>query len=68
MATLGSRRGKEVTPYLLARVAELTGGTSLDFNVNLVVRNATIAAACAVAWAKLAGPVDVSGNQRTPSP
>jgi pseudouridine-5'-phosphate glycosidase len=68
MASLGSRRGKEVTPYLLARVAELTGGSSLDFNVNLVIRNATIAAACAVAWAKPAGPVGVSGNQRTPSP
>jgi pseudouridine-5'-phosphate glycosidase len=50
MASLGSIHGKEVTPYLLARVAELTGGSSLDFNVNLVVRNATVAAACAVVW------------------
>jgi pseudouridine-5'-phosphate glycosidase len=52
MASLGSIHGKDVTPYLLARVAELTGGSSLDFNVNLVVGNATVAAACAVAWSK----------------
>jgi pseudouridylate synthase len=50
MASLGSIHGKDVTPFLLARVAELSGGTSLDFNVALVIRNASIAAACAVAW------------------
>ena len=36
--------GKEVTPYLLARVKELTGGDSLDANIQLVLNNARLAA------------------------
>jgi pseudouridylate synthase len=36
--------GPEATPRLLARVAELSGGRSLDLNVDLVVNNARIAA------------------------
>jgi pseudouridine-5'-phosphate glycosidase len=41
--------GPEVTPRLLARVAELSGGRSLDLNVDLVVNNARVAALVAVA-------------------
>ena len=36
--------GPEVTPRLLARMAELSGGRSLDLNVDLVVNNARVAA------------------------
>jgi pseudouridine-5'-phosphate glycosidase len=36
--------GPELTPRLLARVAELSGGRSLDLNVDLVVNNARVAA------------------------
>jgi pseudouridylate synthase len=36
--------GPEATPRLLARVAELSGGRSLELNVDLVVNNARIAA------------------------
>jgi pseudouridine-5'-phosphate glycosidase len=36
--------GPEVTPRLLARVAQLSGGRSLDLNVALVVNNARVAA------------------------
>jgi pseudouridine-5'-phosphate glycosidase len=36
--------GPEVTPRLLARVAELSGGRSVDLNVDLVVNNARVAA------------------------
>ncbi len=36
--------GKETTPFLLARVAELTGGDSLDSNIQLVFNNAALAA------------------------
>lgn len=36
--------GSELTPRLLARMAELSGGRSLDLNVALVVNNARIAA------------------------
>ena len=32
--------GKESTPFLLARVAELTGGNSLASNIELVFNNA----------------------------
>lgn len=35
--------GKETTPFLLAKVAELTGGNSLESNIKLVLNNARIA-------------------------
>jgi pseudouridine-5'-phosphate glycosidase len=37
-------RGRDVTPFLLARVAELTGGASLAANVALLGNNAAVAA------------------------
>ena len=37
-------RGKETTPFLLARVVELTGGDSLESNIQLVLNNARLAA------------------------
>ena len=42
--------GKETTPFLLARVVELTGGESLESNIRLVLNNAALAArtACAL--------------------
>ena len=43
--------GAELTPRLLARMAELSGGRSLDLNVDLVVNNARIAAQVASAMA-----------------
>jgi len=44
-------RGKAVTPYLLERLEALTGGTSLDANIALVLDNAAVGAAIAVAYA-----------------
>lgn len=43
-------RGKDVTPFLLARIFELTNGKSLETNIALVRNNAKIAAqiACAL--------------------
>ena len=41
-------RGKETTPFLLARVVELTGGESLESNIRLVLNNAQVAARTAV--------------------
>ena len=35
--------GKETTPFLLARVVELTGGDSLESNIQLVLNNAIVA-------------------------
>ena len=45
--------GKETTPFLLARVAEITGGDSLASNIRLVYNNAKLAAQTAVAFCKL---------------
>ena len=36
--------GKETTPFLLARVKDLTGGDSLAANIQLVLNNARLAA------------------------
>ena len=44
--------GKETTPFLLARVAELTGGDSLASNIRLVFNNAKVAALTAVEYCK----------------
>lgn len=44
--------GKETTPFLLARVVELTGGESLESNIQLVLNNARLAAATAVELCK----------------
>jgi len=46
-------RGKETTPFLLAKIKELTQGTSLDANIQLVYNNAKLAAKIAVEYAKL---------------
>ena len=46
--------GKETTPYLLARVAELSAGKSLDANIALVINNARVAAQIACAYGQLA--------------
>jgi pseudouridylate synthase len=46
--------GKEVTPYLLGRINELTGGCSLAANVALVRNNAALAGRLTVALAAAA--------------
>ena len=50
-----ARHGKRSTPFLLARVAELTGGDSLATNIQLVLNNARLAAAIAVHYGQLGG-------------
>ena len=42
-------KGKETTPFLLARVCELTGGESLASNIQLVLNNVRLAAKIAAA-------------------
>ena len=44
--------GKQCTPFLLAKVKELTGGDSLAANIELVFNNARLAAKTAVELAK----------------
>ena len=49
-AELHDVAGGGVTPRLLARIAELSGGRSLDLNVDLVINNARVAAQVARAY------------------
>lgn len=46
-------QGKDSTPFLLARVRELTGGDSLASNIQLVLNNARLAASIATALCQL---------------
>ena len=43
--------GKDITPYLLGRIVEITGGDSLRTNIALVRNNARLGAQLAVAYA-----------------
>ena len=45
-------KGKDSTPFLLARVKDLTGGDSLETNIRLVYNNAKVAAGIAVEFCK----------------
>jgi pseudouridine-5'-phosphate glycosidase len=45
--------GKESTPFLLAKVKEITGGSSLEANIQLVFNNAKVGAKLAVELSKL---------------
>jgi len=45
--------GKESTPFLLAKVKEITGGSSLESNIQLVFNNAKVGARLAVELSKL---------------
>ena len=44
--------GKETTPFLLAKIVELTGGNSLESNIRLVLNNAALAARTAACLAE----------------
>ena len=46
-------RGKEITPFLLERIKDITGGDSLASNIRLVLNNAALAAATAKALCAL---------------
>ena len=46
-------KGKATTPYLLAKVKDLTGGDSLNSNIQLVFNNAALAAKTAAAYCNL---------------
>ena len=52
-ADLKGIKGKESTPFLLAKVKEITGGSSLDSNIQLVYNNAVLGAKIAVELSKL---------------
>ena len=53
MAGEAGVKGKDITPFLLAHIVELTGGSSLKTNIQLAYNNARAAARIAVELAKL---------------
>jgi pseudouridylate synthase len=55
VAELAGVAGSEVTPRLLARLAELSSGRSIDINVELVVNNARVAARVARVYSEQLG-------------
>jgi len=46
-------KGKECTPFLLKTIVELTGGDSLESNIELVLNNAAVGSQVAIEYAKL---------------
>ena len=46
-------KGKETTPFLLAKIKDITGGDSLNSNIQLVYNNAKLAAETAKELCKL---------------
>lgn len=52
MADENGVKGKNITPFLLAHIVELTGGDSLKTNIQLAYNNARAAAQIAVELAK----------------
>ncbi|WP_428264687.1 pseudouridine-5'-phosphate glycosidase [Haliangium sp.] len=57
-------RGKRLTPFLLARIAEVTAGRSVVANRALAEDNARVAGALAVAYAGAHSPAVVPSRQR----
>jgi pseudouridylate synthase len=53
-ASASDRRGRDVTPFLLDRLRELTGGASVSSNRALLLHNARVAASVAVAYSRAA--------------
>ena len=45
--------GKQCTPFLLAKIVEITGGNSLDANIHLVYNNAAVGSEIAKEYSKL---------------
>ena len=54
MAEAQGVRGKAVTPFLLLEIVKLSGGRSLEVNLDLARNNVRVAAGIAKAWSNLA--------------
>jgi pseudouridine-5'-phosphate glycosidase len=59
--------GREITPFLLSRVSQLTGGASLKANIALLQQNASVAAQIALALSKLTNNEPSSSSNCCPS-
>ena len=54
--------GKDVTPFLLESIVELTGGESLEVNLRIAENNIRLAAEIATAWSAIVSRVLVVGD------
>lgn len=54
LASAAGVSGKAVTPFLLLKIVELSGGRSLEVNLDLARNNVRVAGEIAKAWASLA--------------
>jgi pseudouridine-5'-phosphate glycosidase len=50
LAEAAGLSGKDVTPFLLQRIVEITAGTSLEVNLEIAANNIRVAADIALAW------------------
>ncbi|KAH8279561.1 hypothetical protein KR018_000976 [Drosophila ironensis] len=70
MATSAAQKqgisGKEVTPFLLAAIAKITKGSSLQANIALIKNNAKVAAQIAASFGKTSAKSDPQGPAKTP--
>ncbi|MDJ0336336.1 pseudouridine-5'-phosphate glycosidase [Salinibacterium sp. G-O1] len=55
LADVAGVSGKAVTPFLLLKIVELSGGRSLEVNLNLARNNVRVAGRIAAEWAALNG-------------
>ncbi|VDB99643.1 unnamed protein product [Peniophora sp. CBMAI 1063] len=62
-----SKRGKEVTPWLLNEVRQLSGGKSLENNVALIENTSELAGRMAVEYAKLVQEFASVSSQSVPT-
>ena len=53
LATAAGVTGKAVTPFLLLKIVELSGGRSLEVNLDLARNNVRVAGDIAIAWSAL---------------
>ena len=53
LATAAGVTGKGVTPFLLLKIVELSGGRSLEVNLDLARNNVRVAGDIAIAWSAL---------------
>jgi len=53
LAEVAGVSGKAVTPFLLLKIVELSGGRSLEINLDLARNNVRVAGDIAIAWSAL---------------
>jgi len=53
LADLNNIKGKDITPFLLSKLGEITSGVSLESNIALVLNNASLGAEIAASYSQI---------------